>query len=122
MHLARLTAFLLLASFLPTACAGDSSPQGTRVSDEQLCRFHYGTTTPADVSQVLGPPSTSGTSGSDLTFTMYQYQDPGKGLSETITFVFQTGVLYEVTRTSVGGPAVADVPACLGTPSIGAGR
>jgi hypothetical protein len=120
MHLAR-TVCLILAIVLPAACGGESGSPGTRVSDEQLCRFHYGSTTPADVSQLLGPPTTSGTSSSELTFTMYQYQD-GKGLSETVTFVFQTGVLYEVTRTSVGGPAVADVPACLGTPNTGAGR
>jgi len=121
MHLHRLTVLLLLASFLPTACGDDSSPTGTRVSNDQLCRFHYGITTPAEVTQVLGSPSTSGTSGSDLTFTMYQYQD-GNGLSETITFVFQTGTLYAVTRTSVGGAAVAEVPACLGTPNAGADR
>jgi hypothetical protein len=105
---------VIVASLLAGCGSEPSTTTGSAITDQQLCHFRYGTTTIEEVSQLLGPPSTSGTSSS-ITFLLYQHHD-GPAVSESVTFTFEGGYLSDVSRTATGSAEVAAVPLCLKYP------
>jgi hypothetical protein len=107
-----LTVLTIAASVLLGCGDAPPAPSGVRISDQELCLFRYAKTTPGDVVKRLGAPSTSGSAGALILFR-YDYQDPGAGLLESVTFAFNAGLLYEVMRANVMGTGALIVPACL---------
>jgi outer membrane protein assembly factor BamE (lipoprotein component of BamABCDE complex) len=103
---------LVAMACLLAGCGSEPSrTTGNPITDQQLCHFRYGTSTIEEVSQLLGPPSTSGTSSS-ITFLLYQHHD-GPTVGESVTFTFEGGYLSDVSRTATRTAQVAAVPQCL---------
>lgn len=106
---------LLLAGCLAlVAACGEvfDEPQGTRITDAQLCMFRIGMTTAEDVAQALGQPQISSNAGQTL-ILMYRFRAPAEGFDELLVFEFENFILQDVTATSSGTTAGRVIPACL---------
>ena len=105
---------LWMLGLLGAACGPTTIVTGTMVTDAQLCHLKVGTSTPSDVSRLLGPPQSTVADSSGIHQMTYSYADGVEYLGTVFTFSRADGsttdLLSEVSRV---GTLSTPVPSCI---------